>query len=101
MPQLQPDEAAELISGGATLLDVREPEEHAQANVPGSIFIPLRQVPERLADVPTDRPVVVMCAAGARSQQAAQFLRGHGIDARNMMHGIHGWYRCGHPVNTP
>ncbi len=100
IPQLLPDQAAQRIDQGAVLVDVREPEEHAQARVPGSLFIPLRQIPERAAELPKDKPLILMCAGGVRSQQAATYLANEGFDVANLMHGINGWYRTGHIVDT-
>lgn len=100
IPQLQPEEAANRLDQGAVLVDVREPEEHAQARVPGALFIPLRQIPQRLDELPRDTPLILMCAAGMRSQQAASYLANQGFEVANLMHGINGWYRTGHTVDT-
>ncbi|WP_035557422.1 molybdopterin-synthase adenylyltransferase MoeB [Hymenobacter sp. IS2118] len=59
------------------LLDVREPHEYAQRNIGGHL-IPLAQLPNKLAELRSDIPVVVHCASGRRSQQAAQLLLAHG-----------------------
>lgn len=98
--QLQPDEALRRHRDGALILDVRESEERAQARIPGSIAIPLAALPGRLDDLPRDRPIIVQCAAGIRSQQAARFLQANGMDAANLMHGLQGWFRMGQPVDT-
>ena len=85
----------QMLDGGAkfTLLDVREPNEIATAAIAGSLRIPLRQVPARLAELgeQTDR-IVVHCHHGGRSQRVTQYLRQQGFSqAQNMSGGIDAW----------
>ena len=40
------------------VLDVREPWEVAIASLPGSVHIPMREIPARFGELPADRPVV-------------------------------------------
>ena len=84
--------------GDAYIIDVREPDEVAQARVDGAVHIPLSSLVERLDEVPRDRTVYVMCHAGGRSAQATQFLEAKGVDAVNIKGGITAWYRAGLPV---
>ncbi|HUR24897.1 MAG TPA: HesA/MoeB/ThiF family protein [Candidatus Thermoplasmatota archaeon] len=73
------------------LLDVREPDEHEEANIPGSALIPLGSLQRRLSEVPKDRQVVVYCAVGGRSARATHFLRQNGVEAANLHGGIRAW----------
>ncbi len=67
-----------------TIVDVRTPGEFAGGHVPGSINIPLHQVPDRLADFKTmQQPIVLCCASGNRSGQATQWLRAQGVNCEN------------------
>ncbi len=75
------------------LLDVRQPEEYATARIEGAVLIPLNELPGRLAELPKDRPVVVMCHHGMRSAHAVHHLREAGIDALNLAGGIDAWSR--------
>ena len=80
----------------AVLLDVREPWEVALASIRvdgiEALDIPMNQVPERLSEVPTTRPVICICHHGARSAQVVAFLAQHGIDAGyNLAGGIDAW----------
>ena len=65
-----------LAAGGTALLDVREPDEHAEGAIPGAVHIPRghleAQVEGRLLD--KDQPVIVYCAGGVRSAFAARTL---------------------------
>ncbi|MBU6327642.1 MAG: ThiF family adenylyltransferase, partial [Verrucomicrobia bacterium] len=74
------------------LIDVREPEEHAQAAIPGSLLIPLGSLPSRLAEISSMAPIVVHCKAGGRSAKAAHLLFAHGFtDVSNLTGGIDAW----------
>jgi sulfur-carrier protein adenylyltransferase/sulfurtransferase len=74
-----------------TLVDVREPAEHAQSRIEGAVLIPLGTLPGRLSEIPQNRPVVVHCLSGGRSARAAEILRTHGYEAHNLTGGIRAW----------
>lgn len=60
------------------LIDVRSKLEFWLGHLPGAVNIPVDQLPDAIADVPGLTPrsrIVVYCASGARSAQAAAFLR--------------------------
>lgn len=82
----------------AALVDVRGRDEYATAHIPGSINIPLDELPARLNDVP-NTTVYLLCGSGKRSGQAAVLLAGRGYDVVNVAGGITEWYRSGHPVD--
>ena len=94
--------AADLAALGAdaTIVDVREPDEYAGTRVHGATNIPLGTLPARLADLPRDRPLYVMCLSGGRSARATAFLVGEGFDAVDIEGGITRWYQAGFPVET-
>jgi len=76
------------------LLDVREPWEVARAALPGSVFIPLHEIPARLEELDADAEIIVMCQAGGRSQRAAEFLAARGFGrVANLRGGIAAWAR--------
>lgn len=75
------------------LLDVRQPEEYEVARVEGAVLIPLAELPGRLAGLPKDLPLVVMCHHGIRSAHAVHHLREAGYDALNLTGGIDAWSR--------
>jgi rhodanese-related sulfurtransferase len=91
--------AAALTHAGAPLvLDVREPYEWRQVRMPGAVHIPMHTVPEQLARLPKDRPIVVMCAHGNRSYGVAAWLLEQGYRAANLRGGITQWAVRGGPV---
>jgi molybdopterin/thiamine biosynthesis adenylyltransferase/rhodanese-related sulfurtransferase len=57
------------------LLDVREPDEYAAAQIEGATLIPLAQVTARAAEIPRDKPVLVHCRSGVRSAKAVAALQ--------------------------
>jgi len=74
------------------VLDVRNIGEREQGAIEGSLHIPLAELPRRLAEVPTDRPVVVHCAGGYRSSVAASLLRNAGHpDVSDLLGGFNAW----------
>ncbi|HEX5316203.1 MAG TPA: rhodanese-like domain-containing protein [Candidatus Kapabacteria bacterium] len=74
-----------------TLVDVREADERAFANI-GGTFIPLNTIPEHLSDLNPDTDIVVYCRSGGRSGMAVEFMRRNGLErARNLRGGILAW----------
>jgi rhodanese-related sulfurtransferase len=74
------------------LLDVREDWELAQSSVAGAAHIPMGEIPGRLAEIPRDREVVVLCQGGVRSLQVARYLAAQGIQpVHNLTGGIVRW----------
>ena len=76
-----------------TLLDVREPHEVATAAIAGSLRVPMKQVPARLADLGDKAGrIVVHCHHGGRSLRVTHYLRQQGYEqAQNMSGGIDAW----------
>ena len=98
MPEVEVEEAARLVDGGAYLLDVREPAEWDAGHSPSAAWIPLGELGARLDEVPTDRTVAVICRSGGRSAVATDALRQSGIDAVNVAGGMRAWAVEGLPV---
>ena len=93
------DDFAAAHSQGAYVVDVREADEWERGRVPGAVHIPMNEVPARQGEIPTDQPVFVICASGARSRQVADHLRDQGVQAVNVTDGTHGWARRGWPLD--
>ncbi len=74
------------------LIDVREPHEHAIANIPQAVLMPLGTLPDQLGSLPRDREILVHCKMGGRSARAVQFLLDSGFtQVRNVTGGIDAW----------
>lgn len=93
-------EAGKMLAkrGNVFLLDVRTPEEFRQARIKGAVLIPVSEIERRVAEVPKSRTIIVYCAVGSRSHQAAKFLASRGFDVFDMSDGIVGWHRNGFPI---
>lgn len=74
------------------LIDVREPNEHAIANIPQARLIPLATLPDHLDDLPRDREIFIHCKMGGRSARAVQLLLDNGFtQVSNVAGGIEAW----------
>ncbi len=96
--ELETTELAAMMKGQEpfALIDVREPYEYAINRIPGSILIPLGQVPARMGELDRSKTTVVLCQVGARSARACTMLREKGFDrAINLRGGIAEWIRSG------
>ena len=94
-------QAAEAQKNGAFILDVRQPEEWAQAHISGATLIPLGDLPGRLNEVPKDREVVVVCRSGNRSAEGRDILKQAGFpQVTSMAGGLTQWQSQGLPVVT-
>ena len=81
------------------VLDVREQWEYDEGHIPGVTLIPMGEVANRLAEIPTDQEVIVTCRSGNRSGQITDFLREQGYDnVHNMEGGILAWEAAGYDV---
>ena len=73
----------EMIAQGATIVDVRTPEEFRSGHVAGSINMPLDRLEDQLKKLDKSKPVITCCRSGARSGMAADELKRHGFDVYN------------------
>ena len=87
LPVVRVTDLERLLAEGAELIDVRERNERDEGYIAGSRNIPYRLLALAGADIPTDRPVVTICATGARAAIAASVLAARGIDARPVVDG--------------
>lgn len=76
--QVQVSKVRELVEEGQVIIDVREPGEFARGHIKGARNIPLSQIRERLAEIPSDRPVYLHCRTGQRSYNATLLLQNAG-----------------------
>jgi rhodanese-related sulfurtransferase len=89
--------AAELHTAGVFVLDVREPDEWAQAHIPGATLIPLGELQARVNELPKDQPVLVYCRSGNRSAAGRDFLKTAGFEnVTSMSGGITQWIAAGY-----
>jgi rhodanese-related sulfurtransferase len=104
-PQI-PDEvdviqALNMSKQGTLLLDVREPNEHAEIHAPNTMLIPLGQLKTRFNEVASNKeqPIAILCRSGVRSAAAVLLLLDAGYSqVSNIKGGIMAWERAGLPV---
>ena len=83
------------------LIDVRERNEFDLMRAPGAVLMPLSTFTTTYDQLPTDRPLLLICAVGGRSGRATEFLLANGYpNAINVAGGITGWSAAGLPVQT-
>lgn len=83
---------------GATVFDVRETVEYVGGHAPAAVNLPLSEFADRVAEVPRDETVYIICESGGRSAQATQWLEERGYRAVNVAGGTSAWRSAGLPV---
>ena len=96
IPQLSPADLvrwrADPARPAPLLVDVREPWEFDVCHIAGSLHVPLGQLPAQIDGLPQDRPLVLVCHHGHRSQHAAMWLRQAGFaNVHNLRGGVAAW----------
>ena len=99
VPEIALDELAPRLDD-VMLVDVRQPDEYAAGARAPARLLPLHEVPDHVAELPTDAEVVVICRSGSRSAMASEFLIEQGVRAVNLAGGILAWADAGHEVVT-
>jgi rhodanese-related sulfurtransferase len=91
-------EASRRQAAGALLVDVRQPEAWWAGHAPEATLVPLASLAQRLADIPRDREVLLICRSGNRSAVAqSQLVLGYD-NVFNVSGGMHAWSLAGLPV---
>lgn len=87
-----------------TVVDVRTPAEFTSGHLPDAVNVPLdrigRALPE-LRQAAGRKPLLLVCASGARSDNAAGTLASHGIPAASLTGGTTAWVAEGHGLQYP
>ena len=96
------------------IVDVRERNEFEQERIDGVVLLPISEFVARHGELPRDRPLLMLCAAGSRSTSATMFLLQHAestdacptgcgqiwADVRNITGGMIGWRHANLPIRT-
>jgi rhodanese-related sulfurtransferase len=100
-----PSVSAADVAAGAYVIDVREPYEWQAGHmtqgpdgVAELVHMPMGEVQQRLAEIPVEREVVVVCKVGGRSAQVVGYLNQVGRNAVNLDGGMHAWAAAGRPM---
>lgn len=81
------------------LIDVREASEFATVRAPDAVLLPTSTFAARIAELPADRPLMIVCHVGGRSAAVTGFLARAGrTDVVNVAGGMDAWEAAGLPV---
>jgi hydroxyacylglutathione hydrolase len=99
-PSVTPTDLQGMLSRGkdVLVLDVRTGKERRTGWVEGSLHIFAGYLKKRVADVPRDRRIAVMCSSGLRGSLGAGMLQDAGYDVMNVIGGMGGWKGAGLPI---
>ena len=109
LPSITVTEAAAATDPGTVLdaatrpliVDVRERNEFEQERIDGVLLLPISEFVARHAELPKDRPLLMVCAAGSRSTSATMYLlQGGWTDVRNVTGGMFAWRGANLPIRT-
>lgn len=104
MKAVDPVQATQLSNReNAIFLDIRDDGEYGGGHIPEAIHIPIRQLPDRIAELNKhkDCPVIAYCRSGNRSNGAGSVLKKHGFEnVYNLSGGIAAWQKASLPVST-
>jgi rhodanese-related sulfurtransferase len=98
---ISPERAAELVRGGAILVDIRERDEHARERIDGARHCALSMLEREHPAQPGDTVVIFHCRSGARTAQNAAQLASRvpaGVETYALEGGIDAWRKAGLPV---
>lgn len=81
------------------LVDVRTKGEYKDGHLPNAINIPLNELNKRMAEIPENKPIIVVCASGNRSKSGASKLVSAGYEnVSNLKGGTMTWMMTGNPI---
>ena len=102
------EEAKQMVEqGGATVIDVRRPDEYVAGHVKNARFIPVDEMLTRIQELPQDGKLLFICAAGVRSGLACEMAAAMGLPTDRLFNieaGTPSWIEKGYPTsvgNTP
>jgi rhodanese-related sulfurtransferase len=97
VPTVAIDNVPDPLPDDLAVLDVREADEWVSGHIEGALHIPLRDIPERVHEIPAGQTLVV-CKVGGRSAQAVAYLPQLGHDVVNLDGGMMDWSAAGRPM---
>ena len=87
---------------GTVVIDVRRDDEWVTGHVTGAIHIPVDALPDRMSEIPTDKNLLFICAAGVRSGLACEMVGAMGYQSENLINiedGTPSWIAAGKPTS--
>jgi hydroxyacylglutathione hydrolase len=97
--ELPPERLAEMLENrDVDLIDVRREHEWDAGHIPGARRVEVNDLPSEAQRLDRDKPVVLYCRSGSRSELAADGLLAGGFDAHALAGGISAWAQEGRPL---
>jgi rhodanese-related sulfurtransferase len=97
--ELPAERLAEMLDAdGVVLIDVRRPHEWEAGRIPGARHVEVNDLPAEAENLDRERPVVLYCRSGSRSELAADALREAGFDVQALAGGISAWAKEDRPL---
>jgi len=103
--RIDSDEARVMLDSepdNTVVVDVRRDDEWVTGHVSGAIHLPVDDLPGNMDQVPQDKKVLFICAAGVRSGLACEIAASMGYDSENLYNiedGTPSWIAGGHPTS--
>lgn len=99
-PRINAETAHEKLNrrSAPLVIDVRQPVEYQSGHIAGAKLIPLDDLPEKMGQLPKDRPIIAVCHSGRRSRRAAHILSRAGYEVENLGGGMIAWEMAGFPI---
>ncbi len=98
--ELPPERLAEMLEADEVeLIDVRRPHEWEAGRIPGARWVEVNDLPALADELDRERPVILYCRSGSRSELAAEALRAGGFDVHALAGGISAWAQEGRPLD--
>jgi rhodanese-related sulfurtransferase len=98
VPTVEVAQVPDPVPEGLQILDVREPVEWQHGRIDGAMHVPMGEIPARLAELPQDTQLLVVCKVGGRSAQVTAWLQQQGYDAVNLSGGMLEWVASGRAI---
>ena len=97
------DEASEMFEDdGVTFIDVRRMDEYVDGHIKNALFITVDDLIARIDELPEDKKLLFICAAGVRSGLACEMAAAMGVDSErlfNIENGTGPWIEKGYPTS--
>ncbi len=91
LPEIPVDEALALAESGVALIDIREQDEWDASYSPLAVLLPMSELQARIAELPSDERILIVCGSGVRSERVTAFLNQQGFDAVSVAGGMAQW----------
>ena len=102
--RISAEEAKQMLDGAddVVVVDVRTSDEYTSGHVTGAIHIPHEDVLARIDELPKEKKLLFICAAGTRSSLACEMAAAMGLESErlfNIEDGTPTWIEKQYPTS--